>query len=572
MAGHADVPRPVCLDDTELVVADVREAAPVGRPLRVGDVLFRRRDLDRIPAAQGQDEQLPGARRVRRIGDDAVSRMEPELSWRLDRDDLLDREPVRCPTGRAATAPPRPIGWQAAGAHARGHPILAANGAIIARWQRTWPWRSSYAQLNPSASSQTSSVISATARRSRSRPVRYRSRSVATGMPAYASDLRIVPAIDPLRRQRPPAPGAAVLVDCRGGLLEPGGEVPDVVGDRPARRHIGRGPGPGGQPVENRVEEGRHGGLVGPEAHLRRREIRGDRLRIAPERVVLDLADTQPVGPRLEDPQVVDRVAVEDVVDPTPRRVRVDRLDGQPPRDGEEPAVSDLEAGSQVSRREIGEERSASFVERVEVPAVVVVIRRPAPAGPRFLDIVDRKLVPVDDMADVVEEGPVGTARVGRCGAGKAPRRVVEPGPGSCQAIPEGRLVGPEVAIRVAEVDGLDGGERGAPQVERDTYSGRSCGQAAGHRHVSGPVGSVVMALSGGAPRTRIRDVDVAAIISRRYAPRSGSRRAGRRSLPVDRRARPSGGRPPRRPPTGPSGGVRIRARGGRPRSSRRAT
>ena len=142
MAGDPDVARPVGLDDPDLVVADVGEAAAVGRPLRVGDVLLRRGELDGVAAAQRQDEELAGAGRVRRVGDEAVARMEPELARRLDRDDLLDRQaaPRRSRPARrcrlvAAVAP--------SAAHGRGQPSRAANGPIIARWPRTWPWRSS---------------------------------------------------------------------------------------------------------------------------------------------------------------------------------------------------------------------------------------------------------------------------------------------------------------------------------------------------------------------------------------------------------------------------------------------
>ena len=61
--------RAVGLDDPDLVVADEGEAAAVGRPLRVADRLLRRGQLGRIPAAQRDREQLPGARRLGREGD-----------------------------------------------------------------------------------------------------------------------------------------------------------------------------------------------------------------------------------------------------------------------------------------------------------------------------------------------------------------------------------------------------------------------------------------------------------------------------------------------------------------------
>ncbi len=139
MAGDADVPRPIGLDDPDLVVADVGQPAAVGRPLGVGDVLLGRGQLDGVAASQRQHEQLPGAGRVGGVGDESIARLEPELTGRLHRDDLLDRQAgVGSPP-----APTRRIRSRASAGHAGGQPIVAAYGPMLARCVRTWPWRSS---------------------------------------------------------------------------------------------------------------------------------------------------------------------------------------------------------------------------------------------------------------------------------------------------------------------------------------------------------------------------------------------------------------------------------------------
>ena len=71
LADHPGQARAVRFDDPDLVVADEREAAPVGRPLRVRDGLLRGGELDRIAAAQRQREELPRPGGLGRVGDDA---------------------------------------------------------------------------------------------------------------------------------------------------------------------------------------------------------------------------------------------------------------------------------------------------------------------------------------------------------------------------------------------------------------------------------------------------------------------------------------------------------------------
>ncbi len=82
LRDHAGQTRPVHVHDPDLVIADECEASSVGRPLRVADRQFRGRDLHGRTggAAQGQREQLSGASGLRGVGDDTVSRVDPELA------------------------------------------------------------------------------------------------------------------------------------------------------------------------------------------------------------------------------------------------------------------------------------------------------------------------------------------------------------------------------------------------------------------------------------------------------------------------------------------------------------
>jgi hypothetical protein len=59
----------------------------------------------------------------------------------------------------------------------------------------------------------------------------------------------------------------------------------------------------------------------------------------------------EPIGPWFEHGQVVDHVAVEDLVDPAPRGVAPDRLAGEPPRDGKRGDARRLDPPPQVGRR-----------------------------------------------------------------------------------------------------------------------------------------------------------------------------------------------------------------------------
>ena len=76
-----------------------------------------------------------------RIGDQALPRTDAELPGRLDGDDALDRE-----TGGAGGRPRAAVGRH----QAPGQSATAHQRPSIARCLRTWPWRQSCAQLQPS--------------------------------------------------------------------------------------------------------------------------------------------------------------------------------------------------------------------------------------------------------------------------------------------------------------------------------------------------------------------------------------------------------------------------------------
>src|SRR2546425_2875842 len=173
-AGHGDarrmarddlVARTVRLDQPEGVVAHVGEPSPVRRPLRIRNVLLRGRQLDREDAAEREAEELPGTGRLGGVCDGPVTRMKPELPRRFDGHDLLDRQAARRSSGRGGT-----VGGRGHRQSPSGQPIRATNGAIMARCARTWPCRSSYAQLKPSGSSHSASVIARMAASRRARP------------------------------------------------------------------------------------------------------------------------------------------------------------------------------------------------------------------------------------------------------------------------------------------------------------------------------------------------------------------------------------------------------------------
>ena len=66
--------------------------------------------------------------------------------------------------------------------------------------------------------------------------------------------------------------------------------------------------------------------------------------RVRDERVAVRLAAAQRLGPRLDDREVIEPVAVEHHVDPAPALVAADRLDRQAPRALQEALASGVEA------------------------------------------------------------------------------------------------------------------------------------------------------------------------------------------------------------------------------------
>ena len=195
-----------------------------------------------------------------------------------------------------------------------------------------------------------------------------------------------------------------------------------------------------------RLGEGR--AIRGPE----RLEVR--RARVRDERVAVGLARPQHVDPRLDDREVIEPMAVEDHVDPAPAFVAADRLDRKAPGLAPGGARVRQSRRSRIADRRHRRPRLATaLVVRVEVAAVVVVVGRPAARLERHADVVDRELLPVRDVPDVLRERPVRAAGIRRSGPGEGPRLVGEPGPRRDEPIPDRGLVRPEVALRAAEVD-----------------------------------------------------------------------------------------------------------------------
>ena len=126
LADHEGQPGTVGLDDPDLVVADEGEPAAVGRPLRVGDRLLRGGQLGRVAAAERQREELTGACRLGRVGDDAVARVEAVLARGVDRDDGLDGQ-VRGWGGRGGRHQVGSV-WRRRSS--------ATHGSMTARWSR----------------------------------------------------------------------------------------------------------------------------------------------------------------------------------------------------------------------------------------------------------------------------------------------------------------------------------------------------------------------------------------------------------------------------------------------------
>src|SRR5438552_8804314 len=259
-------------------------------------------------------------------------------------------------------------------------------------------------------------------------------------IPAAGSHVDGIPGGDAGTGHLLPAATPAVLHQRVGRPVEPRCEMADMIGDGPGLDDAGGGPGVGRNARDRLVEQGEDRCRVGPEAA----DTDGKRARpgnwIRPEWVVLDLPGSKAVGPRLEDPQVVDRVAVEDVVDPAPGDVAADRWQWQGPDAFEKGVPTEPRGGPQLGRRATGAGLPAALVERVEVAALVILVGRPAAGGDRPIDVLDADLEPVDDVGDVIEERPVRPTGVRGSRAGQSPGGIVEPGPRRREAVPHGRF------------------------------------------------------------------------------------------------------------------------------------
>ena len=153
-------------------------------------------------------------------------------------------------------------------------------------------------------------------------------------------------------------------------------------------------------------------------------------------------------------------------VHPAPRIVAADGLQRQATCRLQQPRPGGPEAPDDRPARHRRPRGAPTLVIAIEVAAVVVVIGRPGPGLDRGADVVDRQLLPIGDVADVLGERPVRAACVGWRGTGEVPRCLVEAGPGRDEPIPDRGLIAPQVARLRAHVESSHVGQRSAPKVD----------------------------------------------------------------------------------------------------------
>ena len=306
----------VGVDDPDLVAAGVGEPPAVGRPLRVGDVLLRGGELDRAAAAERHDDELAGAgdllacrrRSGRGGGGGTRAASRPRRAARSSA--RRSRPPAVAPDARAPRPSARVIDPpRSAAARGRGggrcrpaepgrprpdHRVMGADVAVEILVRPAEPFG-----IEPLVvGHRRGSPLGAGRRRRRSA-----ARSSAGGVPRAARTWRSLNASTPSggivrpARRRPRAsraPGRPRRTSPRGGrrgrrtVQSPSGRR------RPAPRRDAS--------VISRLEVGEDRLASSAQNRADRRgEVRADRLRVGPERIVADLAVAQRVGPRLED-------------------------------------------------------------------------------------------------------------------------------------------------------------------------------------------------------------------------------------------------------------------------------
>ena len=100
--------RALHVDHPDGAIPDERDAAPVGRPLRIGSGLLGCGELFGIAAANRHHEYLASSRSLGRECHAAAVRRQPELARGLDRGGLLDRQPVSSRAARSTVVSVRP--------------------------------------------------------------------------------------------------------------------------------------------------------------------------------------------------------------------------------------------------------------------------------------------------------------------------------------------------------------------------------------------------------------------------------------------------------------------------------
>ncbi len=152
-------------------------------------------------------------------------------------------------------------------------------------------------------------------------------------------------------------------------------------------------------------------------------------------------------------------------VDPAPGRVLADGLRGEAVGQGQQARAGSRETVKDRVARERGPRLTPAFVVGIEIAVVVVAVRRPYARVKRAGRVRDGEFLPVGDMPDMLGERPIRSSGVRGGSTRQMPRRVVEPRPAPGHPTPQGRLVGPQVALGGAQVARSDGRHGGTPEV-----------------------------------------------------------------------------------------------------------
>ena len=186
----------------------------------------------------------------------------------------------------------------------------------------------------------------------------------------------------------------------------------DVILERPVGRHREDFPEPGRDRVDELAERGEDVGLLGPEGVLVGFGIARAEDRIGTERIAFDLALAEALGPRLDQPQVVELVPMEGHVDPAPGVVPAQDLGLELAGERAELVGGRDQPAANLGRPDLPPLVAQGLVEMVEVAAVELVVGRPATGLEARPGNLDAQLGPAGQVGDVIAIRPVGTAGI----------------------------------------------------------------------------------------------------------------------------------------------------------------